>query len=88
MDCLGLVNRNGPLRAKLRFLRSDLLHLLPFPTADSLARCIGPADVLTQAGHEFGGTESRPTDSCLLLSNSVHGIQCTETRRELQLCDR
>ena len=49
--------------AKLRFLRSDLLHLLPFPTADSLARCIGPADLLTQAGHEFGGKESRPKDS-------------------------
>ncbi|CAK9101619.1 Uncharacterized protein SCF082_LOCUS47511, partial [Durusdinium trenchii] len=37
------------------FSRSDMLHLLPFPTASSLLQCVGRGDVLTQAGHEFGG---------------------------------
>eukprot|EP00435_Cladocopium_sp_Y103_P049506 s1543_g14.t5 len=37
------------------FSRSDLLHLLPLPPAESLLRCIGRGDILTQAGHEFGG---------------------------------
>ncbi|CAJ1400357.1 unnamed protein product [Effrenium voratum] len=37
------------------FTRSDLLHLLPFPGAADLRRCLGRTDVLTQAGHEFGG---------------------------------
>ncbi|CAE7438328.1 unnamed protein product [Symbiodinium natans] len=37
------------------FTRSDFLHVVPFPAADDLLRCVGRGDVLTQAGHEFGG---------------------------------
>ncbi|CAE6936344.1 unnamed protein product [Symbiodinium sp. CCMP2456] len=37
------------------FTRSDFMHLIPFPPAGDLLRCVGRGDVLTQAGHEFGG---------------------------------
>ena len=40
---------------KCRFTRSDFMHLIPFPPAGDLLRCVGRGDVLTQAGHEFGG---------------------------------
>ena len=44
-----------------RFSRSDLLHLLPLPPAENLLRCLGRGDILTQAGHEFGGEKIRCT---------------------------
>eukprot|EP00927_Polykrikos_kofoidii_P065188 TRINITY_DN60977_c0_g1_i1.p1 TRINITY_DN60977_c0_g1~~TRINITY_DN60977_c0_g1_i1.p1 ORF type:complete len:610 (-),score=87.31 TRINITY_DN60977_c0_g1_i1:26-1855(-) len=37
------------------FTRSDLQHMLPFPSAEQLFAVLGPTDVLTQAGHDFGG---------------------------------
>eukprot|EP00439_Symbiodinium_sp_Y106_P060465 s837_g8.t4 len=37
------------------FTRSDFMHLIPFPPTGDLLRCVGRGDVLTQAGHEFGG---------------------------------
>ncbi|CAE8652925.1 unnamed protein product [Polarella glacialis] len=37
------------------FTRSDLLHLIPLPSSEELSFVLGPRDVLTQEGHEFGG---------------------------------
>eukprot|EP00445_Apocalathium_hangoei_P069758 CAMPEP_0204126264 /NCGR_PEP_ID=MMETSP0361-20130328/10895_1 /ASSEMBLY_ACC=CAM_ASM_000343 /TAXON_ID=268821 /ORGANISM="Scrippsiella Hangoei, Strain SHTV-5" /LENGTH=379 /DNA_ID=CAMNT_0051078097 /DNA_START=53 /DNA_END=1190 /DNA_ORIENTATION=+ len=37
------------------FTRSDLLHVLPFPSTADMLAVLGPLDVITQAGHEFGG---------------------------------
>eukprot|EP00933_Yihiella_yeosuensis_P071926 TRINITY_DN80178_c0_g1_i1.p1 TRINITY_DN80178_c0_g1~~TRINITY_DN80178_c0_g1_i1.p1 ORF type:complete len:736 (-),score=130.61 TRINITY_DN80178_c0_g1_i1:47-2191(-) len=37
------------------FTRSDFLHVIPFPPLKELAGSLGASDILTQAGHEFGG---------------------------------
>lgn len=58
----------------LLFTRSDLLHVVPFPSAAELFAALGPADVLTQAGHEFGGVNYNFSvmRSCLV-SRYLHG---------------
>lgn len=52
-----LLERAGFVEAYEMFVstRSDLLHLLPFPDPAQLLGVLGPLDILTQAGHEFGG---------------------------------
>merc|ERR1712007_357470 len=35
--------------------RSDLKHLIPFPSTRSFLNVLGDNDIVTQAGHEFGG---------------------------------
>jgi len=39
----------------LMFTRSDLLHMVPFPSTDMFLSVLGDIDIITQAGHEFGG---------------------------------
>merc|ERR1711920_11966 len=33
----------------------DLLHMIPFPSTDMFLSVLGDIDIITQAGHEFGG---------------------------------